>query len=63
MTVTKPICLLTAVGLTLPVAGYTTPAAGGFPPDPGARTSSLQQALLTYNGLQKGPLPLVFDIG
>ena len=37
--------------------------ADGFPPDPGARTSGIQQALLTYNGLNKGPLPLAFDIG
>src|SRR6266446_5900143 len=35
----------------------------GFPPDPGARTSGIQQALLSYNGLKNKGVPLVFDIG
>ncbi len=38
-------------------------SADGFPPDPGARTSGIQQALLSYNGLKNKGVPLVFDIG
>ena len=35
----------------------------GFPPTSGAPSSGIQIAELTYNGLNKGPLPLAFDIG
>src|SRR5207248_9489397 len=35
----------------------------GFPPTSGAPSSGIQNALLTYNGFNKGPLPLAFDIG
>ena len=35
----------------------------GFPPTPGAPSSGIQNALLTYNGFNRGPLPLAFDIG
>ena len=35
----------------------------GFPPTSGAPSSGIQIAQLTYNGLNKGPLPLAFDIG
>src|SRR6266851_7524122 len=30
---------------------------------PGATGSGIQSAMITYNGLNKGPLPLAFDIG
>jgi phosphate-selective porin OprO/OprP len=35
----------------------------GFPPTPGAAASGIQIASLTYNGFNKGPVPLAFDIG
>jgi phosphate-selective porin OprO/OprP len=35
----------------------------GFPPNSGAPASGIQTASLTYNGLNRGPLPLAFDIG
>jgi phosphate-selective porin OprO/OprP len=35
----------------------------GFPPTPGAPASGIEAAYLTYNGLNKGPLPLAFDLG
>lgn len=35
----------------------------GFPPDPGALTSGIENALVTYNGLKNKGVPLVFDIG
>jgi len=35
----------------------------GFPSTPGAAASGIQIASLTYNGFNKGPLPLAFDIG
>ena len=35
----------------------------GFPPDPGALTSGLENALLTYSGLKNHGVPLVFDLG
>ena len=35
----------------------------GLPPTAGAPTSGIQTAQLTYNGFNKGPLPLAFDIG
>jgi len=35
----------------------------GFPPTSGAPSSGIQIAELTYNGLNKGALPLAFDIG
>jgi phosphate-selective porin OprO and OprP len=35
----------------------------GFPPLPGAPDSAIQSAFVTYNGLNKGPLPLAFDLG
>jgi len=30
---------------------------------PGARRSGIQNAFITYNGLNKGPMPLAFDLG
>jgi phosphate-selective porin OprO/OprP len=39
-------------------------SAGGFPPDPGAGASGLENALVTYSGLKNhGVVPLVFDLG
>jgi phosphate-selective porin OprO/OprP len=35
----------------------------GFPPDPGALASGLENALLTYSGLKNHGVPLVFDLG
>jgi phosphate-selective porin OprO/OprP len=35
----------------------------GFPPDPGALVSGLENALLTYSGLKNNGVPLVFDLG
>jgi len=35
----------------------------GFPPDPGALVSGLENALLTYSGLKNHGVPLVFDLG
>jgi phosphate-selective porin OprO/OprP len=35
----------------------------GFPPTSGAPASGIQSASLTYNGLNKGNLPLAFDLG
>ena len=36
---------------------------GSTDTSPGANGSALQTALLTYNGLNKGPLPVAFEIG
>jgi phosphate-selective porin OprO and OprP len=38
-------------------------SADGFPPDPGALTSGLENALVTYSGLKNHGVPLVFDLG
>jgi len=35
----------------------------GFPPDPGALASGLENALVTYSGLKNHGVPLVFDLG
>jgi phosphate-selective porin OprO and OprP len=35
----------------------------GFPPTSGAPASGIQNAMLTYNGFNKGPVPLAFEIG
>lgn len=35
----------------------------GFPPDPGAGASGLENALVTYSGLKNHGVPLVFDLG
>ena len=35
----------------------------GFPPVAGAPDSAIENAYITYNGLNKGPLPLAFDLG
>jgi phosphate-selective porin OprO and OprP len=35
----------------------------GFPPDPGALASGLENALVTYSGLKNNGVPLVFDLG
>ena len=35
----------------------------GFPPDPGALTRGLENALVTYSGLKNHGVPLVFDLG
>jgi phosphate-selective porin OprO/OprP len=35
----------------------------GFPPDPGALASGLENALVTYSGLNNHGVPLVFDLG
>jgi phosphate-selective porin OprO/OprP len=35
----------------------------GLPPTAGAPSSGIESSYLTYNGLNKGPLPLAFDLG
>jgi phosphate-selective porin OprO/OprP len=35
----------------------------GFPPDPGALASGLENALVTFSGLKNHGVPLVFDLG
>jgi phosphate-selective porin OprO and OprP len=35
----------------------------GLPPTAGAPSSGIENAFITYNGLNKGPLPLAFDLG
>lgn len=35
----------------------------GFPPLPGAPASAIEAAYVTYNGLNKGSVPLAFDLG
>jgi len=35
----------------------------GLPPTPGAPTTGIENAFITYNGFNKGPLPVAFDLG
>jgi phosphate-selective porin OprO/OprP len=35
----------------------------GLPPTAGAPSSGIESTYLTYNGLNRGPVPLAFDLG